>query len=90
LYKTDNINGTDGVAFHCTNDQFSEMFLTGKLVRVQSKFGSAFCLHILTSWYTLSHKEAKGNTILVAFCDSNGYLPSALNQNDKRAVWLQL
>jgi len=33
---------------------------------------------------------AKGNKSFVAFCESNGYSFSALNQKDETAVWLKL
>jgi len=44
LSKTDNIDEMDRVA------SFSELFLTGKLVRVEGKSGPVICLHIGKSW----------------------------------------
>jgi len=54
INSIDNINAVDEVSFYCTLYQFSEQFVTNKLV--YGKSGPVFCLHIARSLkYCLTH-----------------------------------
>jgi len=84
LYKADTINATYGVACYCTIYRFSELFLTDKLVSQSSPYmwKVHFIFRFVRAKNAISHMQVvtKGYIILVAFCDSNGYLSSALTR----------
>jgi len=80
---------------YCTIYQLLQLFLADKLVSQSQRWVWTYILSsYLQEWKMLSHTyrlwPKKGNKILVAFCESNKYSSSTLNQENKRAFWLKL